>query len=304
MRFRIIFSVILFFVAINLSAQSYVPFPTDSARWKMSYRSSASQCLALLAEFQDTIGGDTVIGMTTYQKIYQSGVSYDQMCYILPLGYIGCIREDLSKHIYLRLPQSNSDTLIYDFNLTVGDTVKGYVANCDTIIVDSIDSVLIQSNYRKRFNCSSHTTSFCFANCSIIEGIGGTQGLLCPMGNYESFFYLDCFNLYGQTIYPDTITSCPLIVAGIEHHSEILFSIFPNPSKDFVKIQFNQNIISTTPNFTIELSDVTGKIIRTEDYPKVENSINIEKGNLPDGIYFFKISNSDKSLVRGKIIFE
>ncbi len=216
-QFLILF--FLLFCSQRFYAQNYVAFPIDSARWKVTYTSSASQCPYLVAEFQDAMVGDTLIGSINYKKIFRSGVIYSQMCFPSVLGYVGCIREDANKHIYYRLPFTSSDTIIYDFNLNIGDTLKGYLAMCSPIIVDSIDSVLVQSTYRKRFNCSTHSLGPCYSNIGIIEGIGGTQGLLMPFGNSEAFSSLDCFSLLGNTIYPDTTTNCPLLFTEISETS-------------------------------------------------------------------------------------
>lgn len=211
---QFLFLLILFFSSSLLEAQTYVPFPTDSAKWKVTYHSAASQCLYTVAEFQYIMNGDTVIGTTTYKKLYDSGVYYGS-CTPMSFGSINLIYEDSAKHIFMRYFNTNTDTLLYDFNLNVGDTVKGLlVGNCNPTIVTSIDSILIHSSYRKRFNYSNQSYP-CIAMGSIIEGIGGTQGLLEPIFDGESWFVLDCFTLRGQTIYPDTISNCPMVVPGI-----------------------------------------------------------------------------------------
>ncbi len=210
---QFLFLIILFFSSHLIDAQTYVPFPTDSARWKVTYYSGALGCPNIVSEYQYTIDGDTLISSTTYQKIFRTGYTNNSFCYFGPFGYSGCIREDGNKHIYLRLPSSNSDTLLYDFSLNVGDTVQSFLNYCTVpITVISIDSILIQSSYRKRFNLDGG----CQANSvSLIEGIGSTHGLLDATSSFESAGHLDCFTLNGQTIFPDTISNCPLLVASI-----------------------------------------------------------------------------------------
>lgn len=287
---RITLIAFLFFLcSLHSFAQNYFPFPTDSAKWKVRYNSSASQCLYLLAEFQYIMNGDTIIGSNTYKKIYKTGVAYDQGCYITSWGYDGAIREDSNKHIFLRW--TNSDTLLYDFNLNVGDTVKGYLANnCYAIVVDSIDSVLVQTSFRKRFNCSTHNASFCFSNISIIEGIGGTQGLLCPMGGAESRFVLDCFALNGQTIYPDTITSCPLIVAGMQNEIDKICSVNYLYALNFSSIEFNSD--------NEPFCSYTGLIIYNELGQLINQSSNenlfplrLSSDKLGTGLFFARFTN-------------
>lgn len=206
---------LFFYVAPNLGAQNYVSFPTDSARWKVMFTSSALGCQPLVAEYQYTMEGDTIFSSVTYKKIFRTGYTNNSFCYYGPFGYIGSIREDNNKHIYLRLPNSNSDTLIYDFNLSVGDTVKSYLNyNCiDPITVISIDSILIQTTYRKRLNLYGITCGV--MDVSIIEGIGSTRGLLDYTPTFESVGTLECFSLREQTIYPDTTSNCPILITGL-----------------------------------------------------------------------------------------
>jgi len=66
------------------------------------------------------------------------------------------------------------------------------------------------------------------------------------------------------------------------------FSVFPNPAKDMVTI--------TTENandFSLELTDVTGKTLLNKTYSGVENTLNIS--NLNSGIYFISLKTGDKS---------
>lgn len=211
--------ILLFLFCIEGFAQNYTPFPTDSAVWRVNYYSGALGCPPLVAEYQYTMNGDTQIVSLVYKKIFRSGVSYQSFCYPPAFGYAGAIREDSGKHIFLRLPNANADTLLYDFNLSVGDTVHNYLNfTCSSPTVSSIDSVLVGSSWRKRFNL--YDSSCGASGVSFIEGIGSTRGLLEWTSAFESAGQLECFQLRGQTLYPDTISNCPLIVAGIPENKK------------------------------------------------------------------------------------
>ena len=223
--------ILLLFICFTGAAQNYTPFPTDSAVWRVNYYSGALGCPPLVAEYQYTMNGDTQIASVNYKKIFRSGVSYQQFCYPPAFGYAGAIREDSGKHIYLRLPNANADTLLYDFNLSVGDTVINYLNyTCTVPTVSSIDSVLVGSSWRKRFNL--YDSSCGASGVSFIEGIGSTRGLLEWTASFESAGQLECFQLHGQTLYPDTISNCPLIVAGIPERQEAcsVFCSATNPN--------------------------------------------------------------------------
>jgi len=74
-------------------------------------------------------------------------------------------------------------------------------------------------------------------------------------------------------------------------------NVYPNPTQNFVFINLNQNENKVD---VIVLTDIQGKIIQnkkvTKDIEKIEFS------NYPRGIYFLKISQTNKSYKEFKII--
>lgn len=290
---------ILFSVTSILEAQNYFPFPTDSARWKVTYTSGALGCPPIVAEYQYTIEGDTIISSNTYKKIFRTGYTNNTFCYSDSFGYVGCIREDGNKHIYLRSPSSSSDTLLYDFNLSVGDTVKSYLNYCtDPITVISIDSILIQSTYRKRFNLDGLT---CGANgVSLIEGIGSTRGLLDRTAAFESAGTLDCFTLFGQTIFPDTTTVCQLITYISPANKENCFIQIIN-NGDFYQVEFISDINMCSYNF-LEVYNSLGQLVR--HFPITdEHSIVLSVNELGSGLFFAKFYDKSGNSTTLKFAF-
>jgi hypothetical protein len=92
------------------------------------------------------------------------------------------MQDTAQKKVWIYVPSTNSDTIFLDFNLNVGDTINGrneYWAEqlglSAVTFVTSIDSVLIGTQYRKRYNYSYN--GFNGFNNSMIEGIGPTHGL-------------------------------------------------------------------------------------------------------------------------------
>ena len=81
--------------------------------------------------------------------------------------------------IFFIYQSQNTDSLLFDYNLNVGDTVKGILAPLFSYaFVTSIDSVIINSQYHKRWNldyCSGYSFYF-------IQGIGSNLGLIESFG--------------------------------------------------------------------------------------------------------------------------
>jgi hypothetical protein len=139
-------------------------------------------------------------------------------------AYRGAYRQNIpQKEVYFVEPFTNQECLLYDFKLGVGDTVTGCYNPGSCIIVSSVDSVLIGSNYRKRINLATNPPY------SLIEGIGSTAGLLEPLCPFEYIANLICFSQNGQTLYPDTVTDCILTTQIPEIPEVEIASVHPNP---------------------------------------------------------------------------
>lgn len=159
----------------------YHPFPDSNAVWGMMAWCSDWNC-GTYRYVQYYMAGDTVIDGTAYKIIDQSvSIWYGGGCTCqVPedLGE-GYLREDTAaRKVYWRIPGSDTDALLYDFTLEPGDTLNGLAGNTDmcgsfVFTVQSIDSILMGSSYRKRINFFADPCN----PFSIIEGVGSTAGL-------------------------------------------------------------------------------------------------------------------------------
>jgi hypothetical protein len=95
-----------------------------------------------------------------------------------------------------------------------------------------------------------------------------------------------------------TITS-----VGFQNLSESLnVIVYPNPMIDqaiFV-VQSNESY----SNVSLEISDIAGRVVYTENTVIKQglNQININRNMLTSGMYFYHISNNNKSLNKGKLM--
>ena len=72
---------------------------------------------------------------------------------------------------------------------------------------------------------------------------------------------------------------------------------YPNPVSSELKIQFDVLEVS---NFLIEIQDVTGRILSLEQYKEVfpGDVIQVEMNSYKSGVYFFRVSSTDRKQVR------
>jgi Secretion system C-terminal sorting domain len=280
------------FVANIATAQVYQPFPTNSAIWREKHTGLATEC----TDYQYTITGDTIVNDLTYHKLQKTGVSYIQsfngLCTGDILGpiddYAGCFREDIeAKKVYFLYPTETIELLLYDFNLQVGDTVPSLITDQQILTVSSIDSVLLNGIYHKRYAINNCDGSGGFIPLYFMEGVGGTYGLLrfslCP---FEDFNNLLCFSVNEQLIYndPDFTEDCVLISVGAEENKfEKSVLLYPIPANDILKIKFDKHKSMAT---AIGIFNALGTAVKSQQIVAGVQETSIDLSDLADGIYF------------------
>lgn len=84
------------------------------------------------------------------------------------------------------------------------------------------------------------------------------------------------------------------LITGIDNNANPNISIFPNPSNgDF--------IVNTNSNYTLEIMDITGKIVFEEKLTQAQTKVNLSSQEA--GLYFVRFTNDFES-INLKIIIE
>ncbi len=297
---RAVVCMVLCFLFSDLYGQTsvYHPFPDSSAVWTIqSQACCANNCPGppfpnpeiIDYNFSYFISGDTSVNGLTYSKIYKSGSAHAHCLFgtgidnwtFFSNDYSGALRQDTAlRTVYFLAAMSLQECLLYDFNLSVGDTLQGtcLLWGSECAVVTAIDSFAVGSNYRKKFLLSTNPPY------EIIEGIGSTSGLLEPLCPFEYFGTLICFSRDGQTEFPDMITGCEIVSREPELPTYNNFTIEPNPMRSNV-------IIRIHPAFDAhkwKIYNMMGMELRSGivDY----KTVTIPRDNLPSGTYFISIS--------------
>jgi hypothetical protein len=279
----------------------YHPFPDANAAWvETSWFVDPWACL----NYDDhnlTISGDTTIGSFTYHKLYRNGwvtifcpPNSPPPYYYAP-EYWGAFRQDsANKRVYLNF---GTDTLAYDFNLNVGDTLPPSCLYWFNYVV-SIDSVLVGSQYHKRFWLSNGNSD---NYAALIEGIGSTFGAFSRIESpFESGSTLRCVKINDQTVWNyDTTSPCNLISKIDDIKIQVQTLIYPNPFSESAIIKINKNL----KNADLTMYNTLGQEMR-----RITNisgpSIILERGNLPGGIYYLVLSQENTIIMRNKILIK
>lgn len=315
--------ILLLLFSLNSFSQTYFPFPDSAGVWRVraDNYSGPFGTLSSISFYDYFLNGDTIINSTLYSKMYRSFHGGNYIIDTANSSYYGALRE-LNKQIYF-YPDSNmhtgnpgdfcyywnwnssnysEDLLLYDFNAGVGDTVHYFHLDSSYVIINSIDSILIQGQYRKRYHHSGlmNFSGPCgwFGSYSYVEGIGNTiEGLFHMLMYYfEHAYYLRCFE--DENILYSNVGDCSLFGVGIEEQfNENNLKIYPNPGSTNLTIELID--IKTSFNAQVYLFDITGKEIYSTSINQSINTIDVS--SFKNGLYLLKIV-SDKGEVKSSLI--
>lgn len=293
----------------------YHPFLKDGAQWSILNQ--------YFDEFQPEDGdsskaiykyfsvGDTIIEDKEYLHIEYAGLPSE--------SYFNLLDDTIAKKVYVRL--ADTDTLLYDFSAVVGQNISNTYAflHYPDAFVESIDSIQIGGNYRKRFNIR-YTNLFynydtgeyrdSLVTTYLIEGIGSQYGpvLIFLLNNGYSLndkYELICYLENGEQLYSLISEFANCDSTYINYSVQILTElnnlqapeIFPNLVNDFLTIKFNGLICNQ-----ILLFDLAGKLI-LEEKPMLNNTIVIDVSKFPKGTYIVKTIFNDISFNNKVMIF-
>jgi len=295
MRRLIIIPLLLFY--INVLCQEYHPFNFENGNWVFEWFSYGESPNGPYNGFtQYWSYGDTLINDSIYFKFYKYTIRHNNYGPTDTIfNYCGAIRQTNAKQIVYVKPDVDTACIIYDFNLSVGDTIRYFPPDTwlpyDELIVISVDSVLICGRYHKSFTLND---TMMIGQTVLIEGIGFNSGLLRPIfDQFEHTNHLDCYTEPNNT----NCESCHLLMnqSRILFESDINTIIYPNPFSDYFRISSNKKIKS------IEIFNSNGQL---HDIIKIGGcqSCLISAQNLNNKIYFVLIRFSNNEITVRRII--
>lgn len=311
------FNQLIIFVTVGLMsfsdsvfAQSYTPFPSTNAIWNVTDAHLGFYNWDYAYDWHNWVyhlEGDTVIESKTYHKLFSdthnytvtvggdtvsSGFSYHQ--------YAGAIREDSFKHIFFRSFNGYDDWLLYDFNISIGDTtttVSYYEA-----IVDSIDSFYVNNHWYTRFIL--HELYFGCENIYLMEGIGTSYGFINGVDCFEGLSVLNCFSENGIHIYGDSSIICDQFIWTPAEHiaNPPRLMVNPNPFTTSTTI----TLTNYTAPFNLQLFDESGREVPLQYNTRQQNgrtTFIIDRSELRSGMYFLSVASGERREVM-KVVVE
>ncbi|MBF0429816.1 MAG: hypothetical protein HQK83_00945 [Fibrobacteria bacterium] len=200
--------VLVAFVSTSFGAQ-YFPLVKKNAKW------IESSCSAMggIETYQFQMKNDTIVSAVNYQILEKRTIA---KC-LKPLTTFACddfrnwdstsaiktegfIREDTAtKTVYFRGLTSNTEEVLYNFNVDIQDTVLIDYRSIP-MVVTKIDSILIKGMYRNEYSLTGITTQP-LTPVSLIEGIGTTCGLFGVCDYFEGGTSLLCYKQDNEVLH-------------------------------------------------------------------------------------------------------
>lgn len=293
---KIIAFLVCCFLIQTHSAQNYTPFPETTAVWDIYIQYSEPD--PNIKEYKRyTMEGDTIINNLSYNKVY---CSHYTLTYPPPpkinmtkLGYCFGIRQDIAKKkVYRTYTVNNTtiDTLLYDYDLKIGDVVPVTFTTSLTIspqTVEGIDSISFKGKKYRRFKLKTVGLH----GAALIEGVGNANGLIEPhTGCFEACTSIEVF---CDSEFHDCKKELALKIH--EQNDPDYLQVFPNPFTEELTVLFKE----ASNSRELVIINVLGQEI--QHLKPEEKQVSISRDHLKSGIYFLKVSDKTGQYIR-KII--
>jgi hypothetical protein len=308
---------VLFLLVLSRSGvygQDYIPILGDTNVWVES-----------ASPWED------IYIFTTCDSIF-NGVNYKKICpYDYNILNRGLLREDINiRKVWFISPDSTTERIMYDFSLSIGDSVFLEFSNPINIqmtlntgwyYVDSIVWKNILTGSRKHIYLDNPdnpdiTWDNSYPERPVLEWIEGVGSPICSnyldihtyLGNPCSIgsfsgWRVNCFFKNNIHEYSDTcvfVSGEDCFETGIEEqdHRQVV-KLYPNPvlQNNIVFIEFPKSL----QTIHIQISDLNQRTLFERIY-KDQKKLNIETNTLKKGIYFIKMYFDHMSVIKPLII--
>jgi hypothetical protein len=226
-----------------------------------------------------------------------------------PCQVVALLREDtLARKVYVASGWCSQDSLLYDFSMQVGDTMK-FSASCPLSgTPDSfykVDSI----NYTPFFYGNApiktwylHDIDSVYANLELYESVGTSIGFWGYQLNFDEGQLEN--NLVEYCIGTDSACgfSCVNPLLGLTDLSlqDISITVYPNPAKDILTVDLTN--MPPDENLQFVLTDILGQELRSQTITNAKTEVDISA--LQSGIYVWHLLSAGNIIHSGKVVHD
>jgi len=197
------------------------------------------------------------------------------------------IRQEFRK-IYVLDVNSGSEELYYDFNMEVGDTIKGPMAfYIYQETIKAVDSIEIDGEYLKRLYYDTIEDNNFF-----LEDVGNPNGFLespqLDISEFGSILY--CYRQNDSVVYTfeGWEEECDFTISVKEYRTDNFeLTIFPNPASEKITI----SVPSQNKDNWVRIYNSSGQLLIEK--PMLANTMKIDLSELANGMYLLEAETED-----------
>ncbi len=284
--FRVVFiSLMLIVFNINLIAQTEFSknIVDTTKQWnEVAHSSLLTRTFALKISNEEVIIDglkyNYIEESENYEESYDTWLNWDKT--IFSFSPAACIQNLLIREsdgkVYTRtLGNTSEERMIYDFNLSVGDTFVSYVPFVSKYVVYSIDTVSINGNLLKRLYLRNESIED-----EWIEGVGSINYPLIAPFNYitmSTSAKLLCLKQNNETVFINPDYNTCYLYFGLNSIDKTSVEIYPTLAKDEINIISNNNV-----PLDICFVNLSGKILKKI---RLHSNEKIDISSLSSGVY-------------------
>ena len=294
---KILFIGILLIYGIS-NSQEYIPMLDDSNKWSLDIYFCPfypPEFPTWTVTYQFEIEGSVEINGILYSQIYRDDDIY-------------CLLREENEVVYKYIENTNSEVVLFDFNINIGTTINlydnddNYSFNCSGYYLNSFTDQLEVFEIETQFIAGANRKVIKFLDADFpqggeilrwIEGIGTSAGLENPWEDIDITCgsKLACFETNGVSYFMYGATSCDNTTLSIDNQNTLKnIIVYPNPVYNISILQFPLEAEIDQ----LIIYDVYGSIINHESITKDYYKLNSMK--YASGLYLYQV------LSKGSII--
>lgn len=187
---------------------------------------------------------------------------------------------------------------ISNMNINFISPINFYAHACNTmwasVTFENNNTNFSATNYSYTLDFCGNTLAENFQNIYFPFFLNGSEPN--PSNNYDFTYNISEFQGV-RTLIINSMFNQQAVYSSVmlsnESFEKLDFSLYPNPSEDYIEIQLNNEF---TNNVSLELYNQIGLICKTEKL--FSSKTRIETGDLSSGIYFVKIKTENETIVK------
>lgn len=287
------------------------PIPAEDSEWNeadVDLESIMSNHIATrFASGRDTIIDS--VGYTTLYRTWSANFFQDGPCQFQYTSgpfqsnsYLGAVRTNEEQQVRFIPVDDTLSYLIYDFSLSIGDTInwiRPHNYEEFTAYITEIDSLLIESTYRKRIHLEVYNN----LPDQWIEGIGSAFGFFSTFGyrSWEKVIHgLMCYrdNHIPQLLFGGySCNMCDVVTTSKDISSNDRLKIYPIPLEESSEVELPGTALPSS----YRVYDLSGRVVYSHEVKGSEQII-LHREDYEEGLILLEVIDQNKKTYLKKIV--